>query len=70
MRAGLPRGAVTRRDVFAVEPFGNQVVLVTFSGAQMAELLEISLRTCSSDFYEGPRLVDTTKTLPWPPATS
>jgi len=61
VRAGLPRGAVTRRDVFAVEPFGNQVVVVTLTGAQMAELLEIkSLR--SSDFFEGPRLVDTSKT--------
>jgi len=61
VRAGLPRGAVTRRDVFAVEPFDNQVVVVTLTGAQFAQLLEAkSLR--SSDFYEGPRLVDTART--------
>ena len=61
VRAGLPQGEVTRRDVFAVEPFGNQVVLVTLSGAQFAELLEVGAKR-SSDFYEGPRLVDTAKT--------
>lgn len=61
VRAGLPAGAVTRRDVFTVEPFGNQVVLVTLTGAQFAELLAAKqLRT--ADFYRGPRLVDTAKT--------
>lgn len=61
VRAGLPRGAVTRRDVFAVEPFDNQVVLVTLTGAQFARLLEAKAMR-SSDFYEGPRLVDTSRT--------
>jgi 2',3'-cyclic-nucleotide 2'-phosphodiesterase (5'-nucleotidase family) len=44
-----------------VEPFGNQVVVITLSGAQMAQLLEAKAKR-SGDFYEGPRLVDTSKT--------
>lgn len=61
VRAGLPRGEVTRRDLFAVEPFGNQAVVVTLTGAQFAELLAAkALR--SGDFYTGPRLVDTART--------
>jgi len=61
VRDGLPSGQVTRRDVYAVEPFGNQVVVITLSGAQMAQLLEAKAKR-SGDFYEGPRLVDTSKT--------
>ena len=57
VRTGLPQGPVTKADVFAVEPFGNEAVIVTLSGHQFAELLEARARR-SSDFYEGPRLID------------
>lgn len=57
IRAGLPRGPITKGDVFAVEPFGNEVVVVTLTGPGFAELLEIKSRR-SGDFYEGPRLID------------
>ena len=57
VRTGLPQGAVTKRDVFAVEPFGNQAVLVTLSGPDFAELLKAKASR-SSDFYHGPRLID------------
>ena len=57
VRQGLTRGSVTRGDVFAVEPFGNEAVLVTLSGLVFAKLLEITSRR-SSDFYDGPKLID------------
>lgn len=57
VRDGLPRGAVTKSDIFAVEPFGNEVVVVTLTGRDFAELLEAKSRR-SSDFYEGPKLID------------
>lgn len=57
VRQGLTRGSVTRGDVFAVEPFGNEAVLVTLSGPVFAKLLEITSRR-SSDFYDGPKLID------------
>lgn len=60
VRTGLAKGAVTKRDVFAVEPFGNQTVLVTLSGADFAELLK-KKASRPSDFYQGPKLVDVSR---------
>jgi len=60
VRQGLERGPITKGDVFAVEPFGNEAVLVTLSGPAFAELLEVKKRR-SSDFYDGPRLIDVSR---------
>jgi 5'-nucleotidase len=40
LRASLPAGKVTRGDVLTAQPFGNRVVAVTLSGAQLTALLE------------------------------
>ena len=61
VRSGLPQGAVTRRDVFAVEPFGNEAVVVTLTGPDFAELVKLK-SSRSSDFYQGPKLVDLDQT--------
>lgn len=57
IRSGLQAGAITREDVFAVEPFGNQAVVVTMSGSDFAELVKLK-STRSSDFFTGPRVID------------
>ena len=57
IRSGLQAGAITREDVFAVEPFGNQAVVVTMSGSEFAELVKLK-STRSSDFFTGPRVID------------
>jgi 2',3'-cyclic-nucleotide 2'-phosphodiesterase (5'-nucleotidase family) len=43
IRAGLDAGLVTYNDLFRVLPFGNAVVRVTLSGAQLREVLERAL---------------------------
>ena len=40
LRADLPAGTVTFGDVFSAQPFGNTLVTVTMSGAQLLETLE------------------------------
>lgn len=40
VRGGFPRGAVTRRDVYACMPFQNNIVRVEISGPELRELLE------------------------------
>jgi 5'-nucleotidase len=40
LRARLPAGTVTRGDVLTAQPFGNRVLAVTLSGAQLTALLE------------------------------
>lgn len=40
LRASLPAGKVTRGDVLTTQPFGNRVLAVTVSGAQLTALLE------------------------------
>jgi 5'-nucleotidase len=40
LRARLPAGKVTRGDVLTAQPFGNRVLTVTLSGAQLTALLE------------------------------
>jgi 5'-nucleotidase len=40
LRADLPAGAVTYGDVFSAQPFGNTLVTVTLTGAQLLEVLE------------------------------
>jgi 2',3'-cyclic-nucleotide 2'-phosphodiesterase (5'-nucleotidase family) len=57
VRSGLSQGTITKGNVFAVEPFGNEAIVVTLSGPKFAELLAIKSRR-SSDFYQGPKLID------------
>lgn len=40
IRADLAAGEVTRREVYEVAPFGNTVVVMTLTGAQLRALLE------------------------------
>ena len=61
VRAGLQAGPITREDIFAVEPFDNQAVLVTLSGPDLAELKKIA-SSRSGDFFTGPRIIDLDRT--------
>lgn len=40
LRSSLPKGNVTRGDIFSLMPFDNEIVVVTISGAKMQELLK------------------------------
>ncbi len=40
LRASLPKGEITRGNIFEVMPFGNEVVIVTLSGEKTKELLD------------------------------
>ncbi|MCU0432764.1 MAG: 5'-nucleotidase C-terminal domain-containing protein [Bacteroidia bacterium] len=40
LRSSLPKGNVTRGDIFSLMPFDNEIVIVTISGAKMEELLK------------------------------
>ncbi|HUG28724.1 MAG TPA: 5'-nucleotidase C-terminal domain-containing protein [Gemmatimonadales bacterium] len=51
IRAPLPAGIVTYEQVFLVHPFGNRVVRVTLTGAQLREMIEHSFR---AEGGEGP----------------
>lgn len=39
LRASLPKGNITRRNVFELMPFDNEIVVVTLSGSRMWELI-------------------------------
>lgn len=39
LRASLPQGNITRRNIFELMPFDNEMVVVTISGAKMWELI-------------------------------
>jgi len=43
IRANIPEGAVTQRDIYKVEIFGNTVVTGEFTGKQVKEILEVSV---------------------------
>nr|MCR5264535.1 5'-nucleotidase C-terminal domain-containing protein [Clostridiales bacterium] len=42
LRAGLPVGDVTRKNIYEIHPFGNTVCLVKVSGEELLELMEAS----------------------------
>ena len=44
VRADIPPGNITERDLIAVSPFGNQMVLVTMKGSLLRAILEDKLR--------------------------
>ncbi len=43
IRANLPRGEITYRDVYKVDIFGNTAVTMTMTGKQVWEMLEVSV---------------------------
>lgn len=43
IRASLPSGDVTYEQLFAVQPFGNQIVVLIVSGAEIREVIEHAL---------------------------
>jgi hypothetical protein len=45
IRASLPSGAVTYENIFAVQPFGNQIVVLFLNGKELREVLEHALET-------------------------
>jgi len=48
LRADLPAGNITARDVFSVLPFGNELVLVQMPGAMLRRVVERKIRGSSS----------------------
>lgn len=57
VRADLPAGAVTRRDLFQISPFGNTVVRVSLTGAELEEMVSTAL-AWSPDSDEPPKRFD------------
>ena len=45
IRASLPAGAVTYENIFAVQPFGNRIVVVFINGKDLRQVLEHALET-------------------------
>ena len=54
---GLPKGRVTVRDVFALYPYENQLVVVEIDGAQLKACLERAAEFYGEAVFEGGRLV-------------
>ncbi len=50
VRAALPEGTVTRRDLFGISPFGNTIVRATLTGAQLKEMVRVGLSTPNRRF--------------------
>ena len=46
IRAGLPSGQVTYGDLFTAQPFGNNLITKTLTGAQIKILLEEQFKGC------------------------
>ncbi|MCS7258631.1 MAG: 5'-nucleotidase C-terminal domain-containing protein [candidate division WOR-3 bacterium] len=43
IRANLPQGEITYRDLYKIETFGNTAVIMTMTGRQIWEMLEVSV---------------------------
>ncbi len=54
---GLPKGRVTVRDLYALYPYENQLVVVEIDGAQLRSCLERSAEFFQTASFEGGRLV-------------
>ncbi len=62
MRADLPEGNVTYRDVFQVDIFGNTLVTGEYTGRQVMEMLEVSVNGHHAIFQlSGVKMVYTKK---------
>jgi len=55
--AGLPKGRVTVRDVFALYPYENQLVVLEIDGAQLKACLERAAEFYAGASIEGGKLV-------------
>lgn len=44
LRASLPKGEITKGNIFEVMPFGNEVVIVTLSGEKTKEIFDFIAR--------------------------
>jgi 5'-nucleotidase len=45
IRASLPSGSVTYENLFALQPFGNRIVVLFLNGKELREVLEHALET-------------------------
>ncbi len=54
---GLPKGRVTVRDLYALYPYENQLVVVDIDGAQLKACLERAAEFYGSATFEGGKLV-------------
>lgn len=54
LRAALPAGKITRGDVLSVHPFGNAVLVRTYSGQELIDALEHGV---AGEAAAGPRLL-------------
>jgi len=54
IRAGLPKGKITRGDILTIHPFGNAFVLREYTGEQIYEALE---HCVAEEGARGPRLL-------------
>ena len=49
IRADLPKGSIVYSDLFRIQPFGNQLVKMTLTGAQIKTLLQQQWGASASD---------------------
>jgi 5'-nucleotidase len=57
----LPDGKVTYGEIFTTQPFGNTLVTMTLTGAQIKALLEEQFKGCALDFPAGNIVGQTTE---------
>lgn len=50
---GVPEGSVTYGELFSVQPFGNNLVTMTLTGAQIKTLLEEQFKDCTLEYPPG-----------------
>lgn len=60
--AGIPKGRVTVRDLYALYPYENQLVVVEIDGAQLKACLERAAEFFAAASFEGGKLVLTQNT--------
>lgn len=51
IRAGLPAGVITYEQLYQLQPFGNQIVVVDLTGAQVLAALEHALKDGQPDAH-------------------
>lgn len=58
IRASIEPGAVTLADTIAVLPFGNRIVQIKVTGAQVKEMFEFSVRAAAEKTADGEVVLD------------
>lgn len=61
IRQNIEEGPVTLADITAVLPFGNSIVQVKVTGAQIKEMFELSLRSAAQKDADGNIILDDAK---------